>query len=261
MPRARLNKNTTAVNPSALAESLAQVDFGRRFLASHLGPVQSRKQHDFLLMAVYVALESQLDPEGTRQPLADAPAEKQRYIGFITGLTRHYIVAADALSVEAIQELHRNLHPPDMQTSLHNGDGTFETIAVNPGKFRERDIGVQQHGPLHAFVPWEQIPEQLQSIVARYNDHTGHPCRAAMEFMLEFNRVHPFLDGNGKLMRVLLDALFIRAGHFPTLMNRHYRDHRDEWLIPKRQWLDGDRQQALASCLEKVVAIYQDYRF
>ena len=261
MPSEKLARKNNGAAPPGLTELVARVDFGRRFLTEHLGPVQSRKQYDFLLMAVYVALESQLDPEETRQPLADAPTEKQYYVGFITGLTRHYVVETDALSVEAIQELHRNLHPPDMQTSLHNGDGTFETVAVNPGKFRERDIGVERHGPLHAFVPWEQIPEQLQSIVSRYNSHTGHPCRAAMEFMLEFNRVHPFLDGNGKLMRVLLDALFIRAGHFPTLMNRHYRHHRDEWLTPKRQWLDGDRQKALASCLEKVVAIYQDYRF
>jgi fido (protein-threonine AMPylation protein) len=52
-----------------------------------------------------------------------------------------------------------------------------------------------------------------------------------------FERVHPFLDGNGRTGRLVLNLLLVRAGYPPAII---YKGERERYLAALRRADDGD---------------------
>lgn len=86
------------------------------------------------------------------------------------------------------------------------------------GRFRKEGefVRVGQH-----IAP---APEQVTSLMVRaidhsLNDHESYALDIVARFHLEFERVHPFCDGNGRIGRVLMNYQLFRLG-FPTIIIR-----------------------------------------
>jgi Fic family protein len=60
-------------------------------------------------------------------------------------------------------------------------------------------------------------PKKMQELVDWTNDalksSSRHPLLVIGNFIVELLRVHPFLDGNGRLSRILTNLLMLRAGY------------------------------------------------
>jgi hypothetical protein len=52
---------------------------------------------------------------------------------------------------------------------------------------------------------------------------TYHPLLVIANFVVEFLKIHPFLDGNGRLSRILTNLLMLRAGDGSTPFVSHER--------------------------------------
>jgi Fic family protein len=99
--------------------------------------------------------------------------------------------------------------PPEM---LFVTDGkTGERLEVVPGKWRERDVHVGRH------VPPEHY--KLPRFMARFDTAYGSPplgktrqIQTAGAVHHRFLWIHPFLDGNGRVARLMSHALFKRLG-------------------------------------------------
>ena len=59
------------------------------------------------------------------------------------------------------------------------------------------------------------------------NKKNLHPFVLAVIFHHKIEKIHPFLDGNGRTGRMLMNYILIRAGYPPSVI---YKKNRDEYL-------------------------------
>ena len=71
------------------------------------------------------------------------------------------------------------------------------------GKFRSRGVGVFDGEKLiHMAPPAELVPSHIRSLLSWYNESRLHPLIKSSVFHYEFEFIHPFSDGNGRIGRM-----------------------------------------------------------
>ncbi len=119
------------------------------------------------------------------------------------------------LSEEVILELHRILTTPIDQEQRYL-----------PGVYKTRDIPILgKDGSRINFVPYDQVAAQMASLLTWYQNSRGslHPIESAAGFHFRFSLIHPFMDGNGRVARLLNDFIMENAGYGPVLLDDHSR--------------------------------------
>ena len=84
------------------------------------------------------------------------------------------------------------------------------------GRFRKS--GEMVRVGTHIGLPPEFIEKRIQEILIKYNSEMATPfIHKIAELHTEFESIHPFIDGNGRIGRVLNNYLLIREG-FPPII-------------------------------------------
>ena len=241
--------------PPVRIEGALQALHDRALLAcGRLDGVSSLLPDPELFLCAYVRREALLSSqiEGTQSSLSDlllfeleeAPGvpfddvvEVSSYVaGLEHGLTR--LAEGFPLSCRLLREIHGRL--------LARGRGADRL----PGEFRRSQNWIGGTRPGNArFVPpppglVEDCMGQLEQFI-----HGGHHgehslpvlVRAALAHV-QFETIHPFLDGNGRLGRLLIVLMLIEAGVLqqPLLyLSLFFKEHRSRYY----ELLDGVRQQ------------------
>jgi Fic family protein len=88
--------------------------------------------------------------------------------------------------------------------------------ARNKGTYRNIEVAIA--GSAHTPTPHYLIREQIETLLADYEDmkRNKHIVEAAAEFHLLFEGIHPFIDGNGRTGRLILNLELIKAGFLPV---------------------------------------------
>lgn len=112
-----------------------------------------------------------------------------------------------------------------------------------------RRIPVRIMGAFHTPPDPVLVPEQMEQLVAAFAAKSRlHPIFRAALFHLQFEGIHPFVDGNGRTGRLILNLMLMQAGYPP--INVKYGDR-------KRYYEAFDayyRDQNPGAMLELVVA-------
>ena len=97
----------------------------------------------------------------------------------------------------------------------------------------------------------EHVPQLLDNLLAEHeSNHEQYFLERIVYFHLEFERIHPFVDGNGRIGRVLINLQLAKLG-FPPVIIRN-RGKQDNYYPAFRAFQEGkktdllDRQLALA---------------
>ena len=218
-----------------------------------------------LFIYSYVRKEAVLSSqiEGSRSSLADlllselgeAPgvpvddvAEVSNYVAALEhGLAR--MRGGFRMSNELIREMHGIL--------LSSGRGS----RLHPGEFRAAQNWIGGHRPSDAdFVPppphaVAECMNELEEFINATDDGMPILLRAGLAH-LQFETIHPFLDGNGRVGRLLITMMLYQAGVLqePALyLSLHFKQHRSVYY----QMLDrvrrtGDWERWLDFFLEGV---------
>ena len=76
-------------------------------------------------------------------------------------------------------------------------------LVKNAGYFRTGGVGVFKGSRVvHMAPPAEFVPEHIANLLSWYQQSTAHPLVKSAVFHYEFEFIHPFADGNGRMGRL-----------------------------------------------------------
>lgn len=68
-----------------------------------------------------------------------------------------------------------------------------------------------RHDPAQPYL----IQPKMEQLLESYRNNTGHIIPKLARFHIEFERIHPFIDGNGRTGRLLVNLELMKAGYPP----------------------------------------------
>lgn len=102
-----------------------------------------------------------------------------------------------------------------------------------------RRIPVRIMGAFHEPTDPVLVPEQMEALVKEFAANKKmHPIEKAALFHLKFEGIHPFVDGNGRTGRLILNLMLMQAG-FPPI-NVKYSDRKRYYEVFDSFYRDGD---------------------
>jgi Fic family protein len=127
---------------------------------------------------------------------------------------------APLLTLQEVRQVHHTAMTPVWAVAPHP-DATPEE---SPGNFRKHDIHPfpsKMTPPTHPLIAAEM--RGWLERVNRVQDGDGFLSDRLAELHAGFERAHPFIDGNGRTGRLLLNLLLVRLGYPPAVIQKRER--------------------------------------
>jgi Fic family protein len=97
-----------------------------------------------------------------------------------------------------------------------------EIDSTNAGKYRNENVFIS--GAKHVPPVYMNVPYEMQRLIDKYQGWQGlHPVVRACFLHGEFVKIHPFIDGNGRTARLLLNFELIQSGYPPVVIKAENR--------------------------------------
>ena len=126
----------------------------------------------------------------------------------------HQVLTRHQEYVEAIDHLGRRTRVPLLK-------GDWKKWPNNPQR---------PDGTIHEYCPPEQVASEIDRLIALHRAHTELKVPPEVEAAWlhhRFTQIHPFQDGNGRVVRCLSSLILLRADWFPFNVSR---DERSEYI-------------------------------
>jgi len=129
-------------------------------------------------------------------------------------------------SLVTVQEV-RHIHHLAMTPVWHVAPHPEASDSEAPGSFRRHDIRPFDQGM--APPSWPLVPAAVEEWVARVDRMTelvtagGALPEVLAESHNHFEQIHPFIDGNGRTGRLVLNLVLVRLGHPPVVILKEQR--------------------------------------
>lgn len=138
------------------------------------------------------------------------------------------------LTITEVRQIHKMAMQPVWDVEPH----PKATSDEGPGSFRRHEIAPFRKGMTPP--PWTQVSTEMQEWlkeVQKLRKPTGPIAEAVARGHARFERVHPFLDGNGRIGRLLSNLLLVRLGYPPAII---YKRDRSRYLAALSRADAGD---------------------
>ncbi|MBS1593578.1 MAG: Fic family protein [Bacteroidetes bacterium] len=142
-------------------------------------------------------------------------------------LTLEDLVRRDEPITEVlIRNLHHQLMGNTYFVSAVDTLGNTVNVKGRPGEYKDRANGVNRIiNGREVFVPFRspdevriEMPELVQWFREEELKKELHPITLAAIFHYRFVTLHPFDDGNGRMSRILMNMILMRAGFAPAII-------------------------------------------
>lgn len=165
----------------------------------------------------------------------------------------HSDAAEHVVTLTEVRRVHAAAMGPVWGVSPHPD----ATDREGPGSFREHDIHAFPAGmrpPLWTLVPplVAEWIDDANALPPRAHDFPEQVAR----LHCRFEQIHPFLDGNGRTGRLVMNLILVRLGYPPAII---YKNDRDAYLGALRR-ADGGDYGALGELIARAI-LDNLYRF
>lgn len=234
---------------------LATLDEETNLLRSHLGGLPRAVEADHILRAIWIddvhnstAIEgntmtrAQVENLVVRRQASASLAESLEVEGYARAADWVYRHATDhrGVPVAVVSEIHK--HAVGLAWQIEPPSTGDEPGAWRKGAVRVRSVQVS----LPAVIPAD-LGEWSDSTRRR---HGMHALVHAAVHHAWLERIHPFVDGNGRVGRLLLNFMLIQAGYPPAVILTSQRPR----YLQALKTADGGNPNPLAEMIARAVS-------
>lgn len=141
----------------------------------------------------------------------------------------------DLLSIQEVRTVHFEALTPVWNVAPH----PHSTAAETPGNWRRH--GIQPFPEGMTPPPFPEVDHRMTDWVHEVNKLRADSDAAFPERLAkvhnDFERIHPYLDGNGRAGRLLLNLILVRLGYPPAIV---FKNERTRYLDAMRKADKGD---------------------
>ena len=92
----------------------------------------------------------------------------------------------------------------------------------NAGKYRNNNVFIS--GAKHIPPEYIKVPELMEKLIINYNNwNKYHPIIRAALLHGELVKIHPFIDGNGRTARLIMNMDLMKNGYVPVIIKKEDR--------------------------------------
>ena len=92
----------------------------------------------------------------------------------------------------------------------------------NAGRYRKENVTIK--GATHIPPDYLKVPELMEKLILNYNTwNEYHPIIQAALLHGELVKIHPFVDGNGRTSRLLMNLVLMNSGYNPVIIKKESR--------------------------------------
>ena len=202
--------------------------------------------------SVYTFQELRTAVDPTAQVMADSglqPAceEIRRHREALNFIRDYAPKKRQPITVDLVKKIYLILHPEE---------GDLKTV-----KYR-KDIP-QHRLYFHEYAPPDKITYKVRAIVEWINDpetrRTRSPIRLAARAHYDLLRVFPFAEDSGKVARLLMNLLLLRAGYPPAIVHSTERQRYYDALKGSSTAMNQIVQEAIDNNLASVDKLLENY--
>lgn len=158
-----------------------------------------------------------------------------------------------------IKHFHKELLKYVEKDKLHRGD-----YKKRENKVHMIDEAGQSIGILFDTTSAFLVPKEMQELVSWTQDALAgnrfHPLLVIGNLLVEFLKIHPFQDGNGRLSRILTNLLLLQAGYLYMSYVSHEKlveDNKPDYYLALRQSQKtlGSKKEDIETWLEFFLSV------
>lgn len=140
-------------------------------------------------------------------------------------LVHDCIANSRPLTIGFIHELHSMLTRHQQTVEGIDQFGHPLTLPLRRGAFKELPNNPKrQDGSLHEYCPPIQVASEMENLIQWYNQYSSvSPVLVSAWFHHRFTEIHPYQDGNGRVVRALANLILVKGGLFPLVITREQR--------------------------------------
>lgn len=138
-----------------------------------------------------------------------------------------YIRDGNPLTVSFIRQLHQVItRHQDTYAAIDQFGKRFDARLDKGGFKKLPNNPTRADGILHEYCPPEQVDSEIDNLLRFYNEmqqETRHPILTGAWLHHAFTQIHPFQDGNGRVVRALLTWHLVKGDYLPIVVSRDDR--------------------------------------
>lgn len=126
---------------------------------------------------------------------------------------------------------------------------------IASGVFRDEKVFVGSHIP----PPHDEVPQLMEAYVEWLNSEEAqnmHPIRYAAIAHYKLVDIHPFVDGNGRTSRLIMNLILLKAGYPPVMI---LKEQREKYYDALKAANTGDIRpfvRFIAQCTLQIIDMY-----
>ncbi|MFA7653416.1 MAG: Fic family protein [Candidatus Magasanikbacteria bacterium] len=137
----------------------------------------------------------------------------------------------------AIKHFHKELLKYVEKDKQHRGEYKKQENRVHMVNEAGESVGVL-FDTTPAYLTPKEMRELVEWTMSALENKTYHPLLTIGNFLIEFLNIHPFIDGNGRISRVLTNLLLLKNGYEYMLYISHEKlieDNKPKYYIALRR--------------------------
>ncbi|CAG0991799.1 Protein adenylyltransferase and cysteine protease IbpA [Methanosarcinales archaeon] len=131
-------------------------------------------------------------------------------------LREHLEATNNAKAFDLIEDIAKKKKPIDYVTIQQIHEVVTAGILEEAGKYRSKNVRIT--GAVKTPPDWSKIVKLMDGLIEKISGSKTHPVETAAYLHHRFVHIHPFIDGNGRVARLLTNLYLITLGYPPIVL-------------------------------------------